>query len=302
MIKKTLTIFTPTYNRAYCLHKCYYSLVNQTNKDFIWLIIDDGSTDDTSKLVSSWKKENKLIIEYYYQVNQGMHGAHNTAYDLIQTELNTCIDSDDFMPNNAVENIIEHWNNLENKYDYAGLIGLDIDLKGEIVGTPFPQHLTTTTLEDLYHKHKVRGDKKLVYRTDIVKLFPKYPTYRNEKFVPLGSLYLLIDKKYKLSIINKPLCVVEYLDDGSSKNIRKQYFKNPNGFQHARRINIKYSKFLLVKFKNAIHYNSNTFMTPNDNFFSNNPNYLLTIITFPLGVLLYIYLKFSLKHENSTSN
>ena len=106
---KVLTVFTPTYNRAYCLHQCYESLVRQTCKDFVWMIIDDGSTDNTKDLVDQWLKNNLIDIEYIWQENQGMHGAHNTAYDSIKTELNVCIDSDDYMPDDAVEKIISMW-------------------------------------------------------------------------------------------------------------------------------------------------------------------------------------------------
>ena len=92
---KTLTVFTPTFNRAYTLHKCYESLRRQTSKDFVWLIIDDGSSDNTKELVESWINEKEVDIRYHYQNNKGMHGAHNTAYELIDTQINTCIDSDD---------------------------------------------------------------------------------------------------------------------------------------------------------------------------------------------------------------
>ena len=95
---KTITIFTPTYNRAYLLPQLYNSLIEQTNKDFIWLVIDDGSNDNTKELIKNWQQKNKISIQYIYQENQGMHGAHNTAYKNIDTELNTCIDSDDYMP------------------------------------------------------------------------------------------------------------------------------------------------------------------------------------------------------------
>ena len=106
---KTLTIFTPAYNRAHTLARTYRSLCKQTCKDFEWLIIDDGSTDNTSDIVSKWISEANFTIRYIYQDNQGMHGAHNTAYKNIETELNTCIDSDDYMPFDAVENIINFW-------------------------------------------------------------------------------------------------------------------------------------------------------------------------------------------------
>ena len=109
---KTLTIFTPTFNRAYTLHKCYESLKRQTSKDFVWLIIDDGSSDNTKELVDKWINENEVEIRYYYQKNQGMHGAHNTAYKLIETEINTCIDSDDYITDDAVEKIVNFWKTI----------------------------------------------------------------------------------------------------------------------------------------------------------------------------------------------
>lgn len=95
---KTLTIFTPAYNRAHTLGRTYASLLRQTCDDFEWLIVDDGSKDSTQSLVEGWIQEGKISIRYIYQENQGMHGAHNTAYRNIYTELNTCIDSDDYMP------------------------------------------------------------------------------------------------------------------------------------------------------------------------------------------------------------
>ena len=114
---KTLTIFTPAYNRAHTIGRTYESLCRQTCKDFEWLIVDDGSSDNTRALVEGWIKENRIPIRYIYQQNQGMHGAHNTAYRNIETELNTCIDSDDYMPDDAVEKIITFWKrNGSNRY------------------------------------------------------------------------------------------------------------------------------------------------------------------------------------------
>ena len=104
--RKTLTIFTPAYNRAHTLGRTYESLLRQTCSDFEWLIVDDGSKDSTKELVEGWMQEGKISIQYIYQQNQGMHGAHNTAYRNIDTELNTCIDSDDYMPDDAVETIV----------------------------------------------------------------------------------------------------------------------------------------------------------------------------------------------------
>ena len=186
--KKTLTIFTPTYNRAYTLHLGYEALSRQTCKDFIWLIVDDGSTDDTLEWVEKWIAERKIDIRYHYQENQGMHAAHNTAYRLIDTELNTCVDSDDYMPDDAVEKIITFWNAHGSK-EVAGIIGLDADFQGNLIGTPFPYECRRTTLGGFYAQGG-QGDKKLVYRTDVIKQYPEYPIFEGEKYVSLGYKYL----------------------------------------------------------------------------------------------------------------
>src|SRR5690554_1440544 len=102
MGKKTITIFTPTFNRAHLLPRLYQSLCSQTSSDFLWLVIDDGSSDGTDELVKEWQEENKIAIEYHFKENGGMHTGHNLAYQVIDTELNVCIDSDDYMPEDAV--------------------------------------------------------------------------------------------------------------------------------------------------------------------------------------------------------
>ncbi|CAH8286143.1 glycosyl transferase family 2 [Mariniflexile fucanivorans] len=286
---KTITVFTPTYNRAFCLGNLYESLVRQTSQDFKWLIIDDGSSDNTNNLVNTWIVENKIDIQYQYQENQGMHGGHNTAYSLINTELNVCIDSDDFLPNNAVELILDFWNeNGSNKY--AGIVGLDGNKGGEIIGTPFPTNIKESSLIDLYEKHKVTGDKKLVLRTEIVKKYPIYPLFKGERFVPLGYKYLLIDQDYTLLTLNEILCIVEYLPDGSSLNILKQYKKNPKGFAFSRLAEMQYGPTFLFRFKKAIHYVCSSIMAKNSNFIKESPKKILTVTAIPFGLLLYTYI------------
>jgi glycosyltransferase involved in cell wall biosynthesis len=288
---KTITVFTPTYNRAYCLHKCYNSLVHQTRQDFKWLIIDDGSTDNTKELVQKWVEEGKIEIEYYYQENQGMHGGHNTAYKLINTPLNVCIDSDDYMPKMAIERILETWPKIKNNPKISGIVALDAQENGEIIGTKLPDHTTTSTLYDIYHKYGVKGDKKLVYKTAIVKKYPPYPIFKEERFVPLGYLYQLIDQDYCLHILNKVLCVVEYMPDGSSLNMLKQYRRHPRGFAFSRKSRMQLAKTFKDKFKNAIHYVSSSLFIKNWSFIKESPKKITTIAAIPFGILLHIYIK-----------
>jgi glycosyltransferase involved in cell wall biosynthesis len=288
-MRQTLTVFTPTYNRAYTLHLCYESLLRQSSRDFIWLIIDDGSTDGTMELVDQWVERGEIKIQYHFQENQGMHGAHNTAYQLIETELNVCIDSDDYMPDDGVEKIITFWK-LHGSENVSGIIGLDAYTDKKIIGTELPFGIKTSTLFDLYHKHGVTGDKKLVYRTDLTKRFP-YPIFRNEKYVGLAYKYFMLDRQYEMLLMNDVLCYVEYLPDGSSLNMLKQYRKNPKGFAFFRRelMQLPFGSNL-YKYRQAIHYVSSSLLSKNLNLFKETPNKLLTILAFPIGLILFIYI------------
>lgn len=285
---KRLTVFTPTYNRAYCLHVCYESLKRQTSKDFVWLIIDDGSSDGTRQLVEQWIEEGALEIRYEYQNNQGMHGAHNTAYRLIDTELNVCIDSDDYMPDDAVASILSFWEEHGSER-VSGIIGLDSYTDGRVIGTRLPEQLKTSTLFHLYDKHGVTGDKKLVYRTELTKAYP-YPIFAGERYVGLAYKYFKLDEQYEMLLLNKVLCCVEYLPDGSSMNMLKQYRSNPKGFAFYRKELMKLSfAGTAYKFRHAIHYVSSSLLSGNLRFLREAPSKLLTLTAVPLGVLLYCY-------------
>ncbi|MBP1990370.1 glycosyltransferase family 2 protein [Paenibacillus eucommiae] len=286
----TLTVFTPTFNRAYTLHLCYESLKRQTSKDFVWLIIDDGSSDQTVELVQGWMAEGVVPIRYHYQENQGMHGAHNTAYELIETELNVCIDSDDYMADNAVETIVTFWK--ENGSDqYAGIVGLDATPGGDIIGTRLPEHIKASTITDLYAKHKIKGDKKLVYRSELTRECPPYPIFAGEKYCPLSYKYVLIDQRYPLLIMNEVLCHVEYLEDGSSLNIIKQYKKNPRGFLFFRKVAMRYAPTYKDRLRESAHYVSANLMIGNYKFLFESPCKWTTLLATPIGILLYLYIR-----------
>lgn len=288
-MNKVLTIFTPSFNRGYMLNKCYESLKNQTVKDFKWLIVDDGSTDNTRELVDSWIDEGILDIKYKYQENQGMHGAHNTAYELIDTELNVCIDSDDYMPDDAVEKIIIFWEKNKS-HNLAGIIALDAYENGNVIGSEFPNSMKETTLFEVNNIHKISGDKKLIYRTELTKAYP-YPLFEGEKYVGLAYKYYKIDENYKLGVLNEIVCIVEYLDDGSSKNMLKQYRNNPRGFAFYRLENMKNSKATKgFIFKECIHYVSSSLICDNEKMLRDSPYKFLTILSMPLGIILYKYI------------
>ncbi|UVI31524.1 glycosyltransferase family 2 protein [Paenibacillus spongiae] len=289
-MKPMLTVFTPTFNRAYILHQCYESLIRQSCKEFIWLIIDDGSSDNTKELVEGWIAEGLLSIRYHFQENQGMHGAHNTAYELVDTELNVCIDSDDYMSDDAVEKIINFWKQYGTE-KAAGIVGLDASPDGRIIGTRMPGNCKESTLSDLYEKHKVKGDKKLVYRSELTRQCPPYPIFPGEKYCPLSYKYILIDQQHPLLIMNDVLCIVEYLPDGSSMNIIKQYKNNPRGFTFFRKVAMKYAPTSKKRLRESVHYVASSLMSRNYRFLLESPCKLATLAASPLGMLLYLYIQ-----------
>ncbi|WP_028892760.1 glycosyltransferase family A protein [Tenacibaculum sp. 47A_GOM-205m] len=283
---KTITVFTPTYNRAYCLSQLYESLCRQTSDDFKWLIVDDGSTDSTAELIEKWIKEEKICINYHYKENGGMHTGHNMALKLITTELNMCIDSDDYVPNDSIEKIINFWKSNK-RGNYAGILGLNRYKNGNLVSTKkFPDNIKSGKYSLLKRKFDLVGDVKFVYVTDVIKKQDDYPVFTNEKFVPLGYKYSKIDMEYDMLFFNETLCIVDYLPDGSTRNMFKQYYKNPKGFAFSRIESLKGLYSLNEKYIICIHLVAESLLSGQSPFY-NNSNKLLTLLSFPFGVLLY---------------
>ena len=285
-----LTVFTPAYNRAHTLLRTFASLRGQSCKDFIWLVIDDGSTDNTAELVKSWQgMDPGFEIRYVYKENGGMHTAHNTAYSLIDTELNVCIDSDDAMGDEAVRKILSKWEAVREK-GYAGIIGLDADFDGNVIGKGFPEGLTETTVSG-YYAAGGSGDKKLVYRTDVIREFPPYPVFPGEKYVALSCKYRLIDQKYNMAVLDDVLCRVEYQADGSSRNMLRQYARNPRGFAFWRKLCMQYPTGRKRLFVDCVHYVSSSVIARDPSFIKNSPRKLPTILALPFGLLLSAYIR-----------
>jgi len=209
---KTITVITPTYNRCKTLHRVYNSLVSQTYKDFEWLVIDDGSTDDTKELIQNYIKENKIDIRYYSQENQGKHMALNKAMQLIDSEYITVIDSDDeFLPN-AFEVFLKYWNEIEDKSLYKSVTCRSYNpISGQVEGTEIKNmsgYHDARTL-DARIKEKNKGEKWSLDRACVFKEFP-YPDlkgYNGESlhFIPEAIVFDAMSRKYYERFINEPL-------------------------------------------------------------------------------------------------
>jgi glycosyltransferase involved in cell wall biosynthesis len=299
---KSITVFTPTFNRAYLLPRLYKSLCEQSSKDFLWLIIDDGSSDNTRELVEQWIVEAKIEIHYQYKENGGMHTGHNLANALIETDYNVCVDSDDLLLADSIQTFVRliKQNKLSENPILAGIIGLNITTTGRIIGNKFPEDKLQSSYQDITYVYKAKGDKKIVFKTKYVKSIEPYPVFPPEKFVPL-YFPIVLDAKYEFLCFNENFCIVEYQDDGSTMNIYKQYFSNPKGFRFARGIEIQYFKNIKRKFKSAAHMVSSNVILKELNLVKGSPNILLTILAIPLGVVSFFYIKSKLNSKRDIS-
>ena len=293
-----LTVFTPTYNRVELLSRCYESMKRQTSKNFIWMIIDDGSTDDTASVVSNWIKESSdFSIEYYYKDNGGLHTAYNEAIKHIKTKLCVCIDSDDFMPDVAVEMILRFWK--KNGSDrYAGIVGLDYNLNGTIIGDPLPDQKSVNLIDLLVGKYPIHnGVRTNVVRTELYKKYAPMKVFPGEKNFNPHYMHLQISQEYDFLVLNKNLRYVEYQETGMSNSILKQYRNSPNSFAEIRKLYLSFPgtswKF---KMRHSIHLVSSCILAGRFlDALKESPCRGITIMAIPFGCILSLYIRIKTK-------
>ena len=249
---KKLTVFTPAYNRADMLHTVYESLLCQTNTDFVWLVVDDGSSDDTWEVLNSFKNEGRLEIDLIRQENGGKMRAHNVGVRLAETELFVCLDSDDCFTKNTVSDILKQWEKVSGDREIAGIVAhKGRDEEHTLYDAVFPD-IETDTLSGLYSKG-FKGETTLIYRTEILKkhLFPEIP---GEKYVPEDVVYDEIDREYRLSVLNRILTVCTLKDEGLTDRAAELREKNPTGWYIYYVNRARYTRFSLLKIKYLSHY------------------------------------------------
>lgn len=242
-----LTIFTPTYNRRERLKTAYDSLCRQTMKDFIWLIVDDGSTDGTYLEVEQWIKENKLSIQFIREENHGKAYAHNTGVFACETEAFTCLDSDDFLLENAVESILSIWDEKCSQENIAGMVSPKCMKDSEPFSDQIPQY---GTLQELYDCYGFKGETLLVFKTRVLKEYP-FPVIKNERFMKEAIVYLKIDSRYRYYYYNHFQCCAEYLGDGLTALGKKRDTANPNSMLLYFKVGATYRRIRFLRWKSA---------------------------------------------------
>lgn len=315
---KTLTVFTPTYNRKHTLPRTYESLCRQTCKDFDWLVIDDGSSDGTRVWIESlgqkiialglkfdWmgriedgEDDNHFIIqapnvriEYVYKPNGGLYTGYNVAYQTIQTELCVCIDSDDYMPDEAVEKILNIWKK-KGSNKVCGLVGLDFDVRtNEPIGGYFKEDATDFCALEMNHV----GDTKYVFRTEFMKRVAPQIGFEGERDFNPHYMQMQVLDKHPILVLNDNLCWVEYQigGDSMSQAIWRQYVRSPRSYAKYRitELQMRHGNTLKNKLRLCIHYVSSCILSRDGDWLKNSPERILTLLCSPLGALFCFVIK-----------
>lgn len=226
-----LSILTATYNRGEFLKRLYESILNNLidDMDVEWLIMDDGSTDDTNEVVQEFQQKKNFEIKLYKQENQGKMNAINNLMEYITGELCIECDSDDFFAENALKIINNKYKIIQENQNLYALVFLKNEYKGKLSGNYFLNENIDTTMFDLYFKKNITGEKIIIYNSSIRKKY-KYLVEEGEKFCTEARLHHQMDQKYKIRCYNEVLIEGEYQADGYTSNMNKIFIENPKGF------------------------------------------------------------------------
>ena len=294
-----ITVFTPAYNRADLLGRCFESMKRQTRKDFIWMIIDDGSRDNTREVVESWLREPlDFELQYHYKENGGLHTAYNEAIARIDTELCVCIDSDDFMPDDAVEKILAFWEKYGSD-EYAGIVGLDFYLDGKVIGDPLPEQKTVNLIDLHTGKYPiVNGDRTNVVRTELYRKYAPMKVFPGEKNFNPHYMHLQISREYDFLVLNENLRFVDYQPQGMTNSMLWQYRNSPNSFAEIRKLYLSFPNSpLKYRLRHSIHLASSCFLAGNGlRSLRESPRKGLAVLALPFGWALSCYVRMKVKN------
>lgn len=293
-----ITILTPTYNRAYTLEKAYKSLVNQTNKNFIWLIVDDGSTDDTKELVDKFIAEKLIKINYCYKENGGKHTAINYGVKKINTKYVLILDSDDYLKEDCVEIVLNKWDKYCNNKKIGCLSFLKVFTNDKPIGKKYKGNEIISNHIDFRYNKSLLGDMCETFRCDVLKKYP-FPVIKNERFLSEAIVWNRIAYDYDTVYINIPVYVAEYLGDGLTTNSLKLRYNNPKGAVINANMFLNNRFKLAIRIKNAILYDGFSLISGKKikSIIRTSNSKKLSILFLPLGYIFYILL--SLKFKNN---
>ena len=282
-----VTVLTPTYNRIETLPKLYNSLCAQTNKNFKWLVVDDGSQDGTKEFINKISSEDKIDIEYVYQENKGKHFALNNGIKRVNTTLTLIVDSDDVLTKDAIESIEREWQPYDYDRRISGITFLRSYSEDECIGDRFPDTKACGYI-DMRIKRNVKGDKAEIFRTDLLKQYP-FPEIEGEKFIGEDIVWNDIAKHYKMAWCNQIIYITEYLEGGLTKSGRSLRVHCPIGGMLNSKMMLTHEFPIKFRIKKGILYNCyRHFMKKEDRKQYSYYISLPSLATIPLGWGLYL--------------
>ena len=250
--KELMTVLTPTYNREHTLEKAYMSLVKQINKNFEWLVIDDGSSDNTKELINKFIKEKKIDIKYFYKDNGGKHTALNYGTNKANGDLILILDSDDYLSEDAIELVFKYWKKYKDNKKICGMTFLR-KLKNPFYKDKLFEE-TISNMIDFKYNNGMLADMCEVMRTDVLKKYP-YPVFEKERFLSEVIVTGEIAKTYDTAYIPKEIYYTEYLEDGLSLNWFKLVVNNPLGARANNQLFMSKEFNFSIRLKNCIMFN-----------------------------------------------
>lgn len=286
-----VSVITPTYNRAYILPQCYKSLCEQTSKDFEWIVVDDGSTDDTEPLVKGFIAETNIDIKYYWQENGGKHRAHNTAVKHATGELTVCLDSDDQLAPNAIKRAIEIWQSQSSDTNIGILAPRGSLRSHNIICSELPVGISCATMTELRDRYHFEGDTVLFFKTSLLKEH-QFREFDSENFLTENNLYCELDCYGSMILEREPLYFCEYRPDGLSAKYHKLLYKNPKGTADTYYRMALAASTYIAALKYAIIANAYNNMLPPDNKIKFNRKIILMNVARVFAPLFYLkYIK-----------
>lgn len=281
-----VTVLTPAYNRDYIIERLYKSLVMQTYKNFEWLVIDDGSTDKTENKINEFIREDKIKIRYFKQQNGGKHRALNKGISLIRNEVTFIVDSDDYLLDNAIEEITKAYEIYNDNPQICGYSFLrcfpDMKINGDSFReSPYVSDYITCRLNE-----GISGDKAEAYLTKCLKEFP-FLEVEGENFLFEDYVWIQMAEKYKTIHFNIPIYMGNYLEDGLTKNIDVMKINNPIGMMQRSKIMESRKCNILTRIKAIIMYISYGRIAQYSylDLYKNSLNKGFYILLLPVGIL-----------------
>lgn len=240
-----ITIFTPTYNRKHLLPNLFESLKKQTCKDFVWLVVDDGSTDGTQELFNEWKSQDVgFKIEYVKKPNGGKHTVIEKANEICTTDYIVCVDSDDYLTESATEQMYNEIKVIDKMEDVCGVVTRKAKPNGEPFGEKWVPNEMNLYFYELSTIYGYFSETCLLFKTNMASKY-YFPKFENERFVTESVYYNQFLFKYKMYASNNLYYLAEYMPDGYTAQGLDLFFKNPEGYLYA----LKQNAFYDIRYK-----------------------------------------------------